>query len=225
VSTTILGKNLPIVGSYHSSLLAVNSRNAEKLGEYVKRVRAEKGLSTTEVESASRKGSAKGISDAYVTRIENGYVTNVSPEKLHALAKGLGVSEDEVFAVARGESAKPRKPLIDVDLPPEVAADLELMAMMFIEIPRECQLDSLASLAGVHARRNVSMKIHERHEARAQTRATLDGERAEQATGQDTQKDIVGPVRVATPLDEWEGERRIPNKREQEPNMPAKKQA
>lgn len=79
----------------------MDSRNGlEKLPEYVRRIRREKGLSTTDVE----RQSGGEISDAYVTRIENGYVKNVSPEKLRALAKGLQGSEDEIFAVARGKA-------------------------------------------------------------------------------------------------------------------------
>jgi transcriptional regulator with XRE-family HTH domain len=80
----------------------VQSRNTESLADFVKRIRHEKSFSTTDVERQSRRGGAKGISDAYVTRIENKYVTNVSPEKLKALARGLGESEDAIFAVARG---------------------------------------------------------------------------------------------------------------------------
>jgi transcriptional regulator with XRE-family HTH domain len=104
VSTTFLGKYLHSVGSYCSSLLSVESRNPEKLGDYVRRIRLDKGFSTTDVERNSRSGGAQGISDAYVTRIENGYVTNVSPAKLRALAKGLQVTEDEIFAVERGQT-------------------------------------------------------------------------------------------------------------------------
>jgi transcriptional regulator with XRE-family HTH domain len=110
VSTTILGDNLPPVGSYHSSLFSVDSRRAESLGEYVRRVRTDKGLSTTDVETASRRGGAKGISDAYVTRIENGHVTNVSPAKLEALAQGLGVNPEELYARVRGMPLGPMSP-------------------------------------------------------------------------------------------------------------------
>ena len=110
MSTTILGNNLPQVGNYCNSLFSVESRSGENLASYVKRVRSEKGLSTTDVERQSRHGGAKGISDAYVTRIENGYVTNVSPAKLSALARGLQVSEDEIFAVARGKPTGPMTP-------------------------------------------------------------------------------------------------------------------
>lgn len=218
MSTIILGENLPVLGDYHSSLFSVDSSKSENLADYVRRARTAKGLSTTDVESASRIGGAKGISDAYVTRIENGYVTNVSPDKLHALAKGLGVSEDELFAVARGRSIKPRKPLSPVDLPPEIAADVEMMVSMFVDIPRECQLDTLASLAGIHARRSESKRIHERHEARAEARQALD-----KRTPKKSNIENNGPVRVATPLDEWEGERRWPKGSEQESDVPAKK--
>lgn len=77
----------------------MNSRR-EDLADYVRRLRTEKGLSTADVEKNSR----FTITDGYVSRIENRYVKNVSPEKLKALALGLGVSEDEIFAVARGKS-------------------------------------------------------------------------------------------------------------------------
>jgi len=78
----------------------VNSKKTETLSDYVRRIRTEKRLSTVDVE----RQSGNRISDSYVTRIENGYVKNVSPEKLQALAKGLGVTEDEIFAIVRGKS-------------------------------------------------------------------------------------------------------------------------
>lgn len=72
----------------------------ENLAEFVRRVRNEKGLSTPDVERLS----GNRITDGYVSRIENNGVRNVSPEKLSALAKGLGVTEEEVFAAARGKT-------------------------------------------------------------------------------------------------------------------------
>lgn len=79
----------------------------ESLAEYVKRVRNAQDLSLNDVQNRS----GGRISNAYVSKIENGYVTNVTPDKLKALAKGLGVSVDELFALARGEefSQKPKK--------------------------------------------------------------------------------------------------------------------
>jgi transcriptional regulator with XRE-family HTH domain len=85
------------------------------LAENVKATRVEKGLSARDVQ----RNSGGRISDAYVLRIEYGQITNVSPEKLDALADGLGISADEVYRIARG-------------LPPETAKDrLEIMAEAF----------------------------------------------------------------------------------------------
>ncbi len=69
--------------AYDSRFLSVNSKSTETLPDYVRRIRIEKSLSTVDVE----RQSGNRISDSYVTRIENGYVT-----------------EDEIFAVARGKS-------------------------------------------------------------------------------------------------------------------------
>lgn len=99
-STIMIRKSRRIVIADDSKLFPVNSKSKESLADYVRRVRAEKKLSTTDVE----RQSGNKISDSYVTRIENSYVKNVSPEKLQALAKGLGVSEEEIFAIARGKS-------------------------------------------------------------------------------------------------------------------------
>ncbi len=44
------------------------------------------------------------IASSYVSRIENGVAdpTGITPKKLSALALGLGVPEEEIFAIARG---------------------------------------------------------------------------------------------------------------------------
>lgn len=83
-----------------STLRVVSETRMEQLATFVKKVRKEKGLSTTDVEVRS----GKSITDGYISQIENLYIKNVSPEKLSALAKGLGVSEEEVFAIARGKN-------------------------------------------------------------------------------------------------------------------------
>ena len=80
----------------------MDSKKIESLADYCRRIRNEKNISTTDVEAASRKGGLKGISNGYVSQIENGYIKNVSPEKLKALARGLGVTEEEIFAISRG---------------------------------------------------------------------------------------------------------------------------
>jgi transcriptional regulator with XRE-family HTH domain len=84
----------------HSSKQLSVTRERETLADYVRRVRQEKGLSLNQV----RVHSGYKIANSYISRIENGEVTNVGLEKLSLLAKGLGVVEDEIFAVARGKS-------------------------------------------------------------------------------------------------------------------------
>jgi transcriptional regulator with XRE-family HTH domain len=70
----------------------------ETLGEYVSRVMDEKNLKVKDVER--RAGGI--ISDSYVTNIMNGVATNLTIEKLNALAVGLGVDKVELFKVASG---------------------------------------------------------------------------------------------------------------------------
>ncbi|MBK8810687.1 MAG: helix-turn-helix domain-containing protein [Acidobacteria bacterium] len=96
LSTTPVGNSLNISQFFLSKVGNVT----ENLAEFVRRVRNEKGLSTPDVERLS----GNRITDGYVSRIENNGVRNVSPEKLSALAKGLGVTEEEVFAAARGKT-------------------------------------------------------------------------------------------------------------------------
>lgn len=129
------------VSGYDSKFRPVNSKNAENLSDYVRRIRAEKGLSTVDVETQS--GSR--ISDSYVTRIENGYVKNVSPEKLQALAKGLGISEEEIFAVALGKT---------------MSGDLQLEELRLLEyfrtLPADRQEDALALLEAMSQRHGTT---------------------------------------------------------------------
>jgi transcriptional regulator with XRE-family HTH domain len=75
----------------------MDNRKPGELGEFVKKVRSAKNLS---VEAVSEKSSGQ-ISSSYVNKIENENV-NVTTPKLKALAKGLGITEAEIFAVARG---------------------------------------------------------------------------------------------------------------------------
>lgn len=82
----------------------MDSKKRETLGDYVKRIRKEKNLTTTEVEARSRRGGKKGISNGYITQIENDPSINPSWNKLQALASGLGVSETEIAKVASGKS-------------------------------------------------------------------------------------------------------------------------
>jgi len=68
------------------------------LGDYIREVTDRKDLSDREVARRSR----SGITPSYIGNIKNGRVDNPSVKKLQALARGLGVPEDELFRVARG---------------------------------------------------------------------------------------------------------------------------
>jgi transcriptional regulator with XRE-family HTH domain len=69
------------------------------LPDYVRRLRHERNFSLAEV--SVRSGGR--IGKTHINRIENGLVSSVSLAKLRALAKGLGVPEDELVSVALGK--------------------------------------------------------------------------------------------------------------------------
>lgn len=106
ISAILGGKS----GGRNISLSLVNNGHqpVEDLADYVKRVRHDRGLSQRDVEFKSGNKISKG----YIGQIENREVLgqSVTPQKLQALAVGLGVSEDEIFAIARGKPVGPMPP-------------------------------------------------------------------------------------------------------------------
>ena len=91
--------NLPGVARKHTY--------QEDLADYVRRVMKEKELTHRQVETQSKRDGSQGIAHSYISKIISRSVSNLSTEKLKALAKGLQVSEDEVFARARGQKPDP----------------------------------------------------------------------------------------------------------------------
>lgn len=81
----------------------MHSGQPEKIGDFVKKIRAEKNLS---VEDVSNKSGGE-ISGSYVNKIENEEV-NITIPKLIALSKGLGVPALELFAVVSGIKLDPK---------------------------------------------------------------------------------------------------------------------
>lgn len=75
----------------------------QKLSDFVAHVMREKDLSTYAVERRSH----GAISQSQVARIRLGDVRQPSADKLKALAKGLGVTESELFSVVRGVANEP----------------------------------------------------------------------------------------------------------------------
>lgn len=107
MSTIIFNESLRKYSADYGKRFAVSNQQVETLADFVRRVRVlVKDFSLSEVE----RNSGGGIDGSYVSRIENGLVKNVTPEKLSALAKGLQVDEDDLFAVARGKSIEPMSP-------------------------------------------------------------------------------------------------------------------
>jgi transcriptional regulator with XRE-family HTH domain len=96
----------------------------ETLSEYVNRIMRQKGLSQKEV--AERSGN---IAKGYVSEIASGNVTNLSVDKLHALAKGLDVDVMELCAVSCGVeySATGFDPLVFLDLMQRVLANADIV--------------------------------------------------------------------------------------------------
>jgi transcriptional regulator with XRE-family HTH domain len=118
MSNLMRGGVLLIQSAPHAKRFAVITER-ETLADYVRRIRNEKQLSLRDV--STRSGGQ--IANSHISRIESGEAHGVSVEKLRSLAKGLGVPEDEIFAVARGKS-------ISGDLQLEEAKLLEYFRML-----------------------------------------------------------------------------------------------
>jgi len=93
----------------------------EELSRYVKQVMSEKKLSLRDVQ----KRSGDRITQGYVGALVKGKYGNPTIQKLKALARGLGVDEEEVFRAARG-AARVEKAKEGCD-PSEVLEVLDLM--------------------------------------------------------------------------------------------------
>lgn len=78
------------------------TKETQTLSVFVRKVMESKGLTARKVEEKS----GNLISHSYVNKIKNGDSTNPSPSHLQALAKGLGESEELIFALVRGEKVK-----------------------------------------------------------------------------------------------------------------------
>ncbi len=79
----------------------------EDLSEFVRRIMTEEDVSQRNlVERAERKGYK--ITQSYISQIISGTASNITIEKLQALAAALNRPEEELFDIARGGKADPR---------------------------------------------------------------------------------------------------------------------
>ena len=75
--------------------------HTESFGDFIRRIRNEKGLSCKEVEKQSAR-FGKPISGSYINRIENQPTLRPTADRLMALANGLGIPVEELLARAVG---------------------------------------------------------------------------------------------------------------------------
>jgi transcriptional regulator with XRE-family HTH domain len=77
----------------------LNRKRLERLGDFVRRIRNEKGLSLADVSKQSALFGPR-ISASYVNRIETDPTRNPTAASLKSLAHGLGIPVPELFAHA-----------------------------------------------------------------------------------------------------------------------------
>lgn len=80
----------------HVEPFRMANRSPEPLGDFISRIRSEKGLSCNDVSKQSSR-AGKPISASYVNRIENKRIKNPSPDRLKALAHGLGIPPEDLL--------------------------------------------------------------------------------------------------------------------------------
>jgi transcriptional regulator with XRE-family HTH domain len=116
--------------------------NAERetLSDYLRRIIRDKDLSYRKV--AQRSGGR--VSHATISDIINGRQKDIKTETLIGIARGLGVLEEELFAIARGKS---------------VSGDLQLNELRLLEyfrsLSEESQEDVLTYLEMLSGRRGA----------------------------------------------------------------------
>ncbi len=110
----------------------------ETLGRFADRVMKEKGLSRKRVEVMS--GGA--IKASYVGSIVRGEAKNPSVDKMKALARGIGVDEEVLFQIARGE--RPREKTVGSN--PDIWYTRKILKMTDWILTRPDLLDSLLSM-------------------------------------------------------------------------------
>jgi len=73
----------------------------DNFGDFIRRIRNEKGLSCKEVEKQSAR-FGKPIAASYINRVENNVMLRPTADRLMALANGLGIPVEELLARAVG---------------------------------------------------------------------------------------------------------------------------
>jgi transcriptional regulator with XRE-family HTH domain len=94
----IFTKKVPPVTVEYNKLSVMARKRDGRLGEYILRTSKEKDLTLRDIEARS----GGKITHGYLSKIISGSTKNVTVDKILAIARGLGVSEEDVFDAARG---------------------------------------------------------------------------------------------------------------------------
>lgn len=148
-----------------------------EFGQWIKQCRENAKLSNPSL-TQERVAQKAGISVVQLSRIENGE-SGTKRDTIIALARVIGISEAE--AMDRAGFGEPKRTGSKKDT--EHEREKSLLLWMFDDLPRECQLDVLASVTGIHQRRSMSARIVEKHEARIAARAEIEEHSTKHAEG------------------------------------------
>ena len=114
----------------------------ESLGAFVRRIRTEKNMSCMDVSKRSARKPQRRISGSYINRIENEPKLRPTADRLKALADGLGVPAEELFALAIGYAPEGETP-----------EEIELLARF-----KELSPDDLLSLVDLYYQKERASK-------------------------------------------------------------------
>lgn len=132
---------------------SAHGKGRENLKGYVKRILKQKKMTLRDVQERS----GGKITQAYVGTIVQGIHSNPTVEKLKALARGLGVDEDELFRVARGipnrkstrsQNYDSRQAFIFLELMQRVALNADLLEILeeLVDLPPDMQATVLKTI-------------------------------------------------------------------------------
>lgn len=99
MSSKIFTTKVLAVAAENITLRGVSRKQDEELADYL-RQKLNDGATLRGIEERSE----GGITHSYLSKLLSGAASNPSRDKLKAIALGLGVSEDEVFAAAQGRT-------------------------------------------------------------------------------------------------------------------------
>jgi transcriptional regulator with XRE-family HTH domain len=132
---------------------AVVPTEQERLADFVRRIINEKKLRYRQIAERSGGRSGGGISPSTISDIISGRTKEIKSGTIAALARGLEVTEAELWAAIRGQS-----------IDDEMRRQEEHMQIisMYEDIPRQCQQDVLDLLQVLQHNHSISARKEKR---------------------------------------------------------------